>query len=79
MSIPFLAALPRFVLAAGFCGADQGCTIQPVLIGIEDEDAVLIEWVLRRPFEGIRCRGCNKIPPRGTGPSYAWMWSVARV
>ena len=43
MSIIFLSAVPRFTSAAGFCGADQGCSIQPGLFDIENEDAVLIE------------------------------------
>jgi hypothetical protein len=49
MSITFLPALPIFSLAAGFCGADQGCSIQPGLIDIKDEDAVIAE----RDFFGL--------------------------
>jgi hypothetical protein len=40
MSIASRPAVPRYILAAG--GTDQGCPIQPSLIDIKDEDAVLI-------------------------------------
>jgi hypothetical protein len=43
MSMASLAAAPRFILAAGFCRADHGCSIQPGLIDIKDENTVLIE------------------------------------
>jgi hypothetical protein len=43
MSIASLSAAPRVFLAAGFCGADHGCPIQPGSIDIEDENAILIE------------------------------------
>ena len=42
MSIAFLPAVPRFILATGFCGTAQGCAIQPCLIDIKDEEAMLI-------------------------------------
>jgi hypothetical protein len=37
------------ILAAGFCGVDQGCPIQPGLIGIKGEDAGIAE----RDFHGL--------------------------
>lgn len=40
--------MPRF-LAAGFRGADEGCSVQPGLIDIEDEYAIIIE----RDFSGL--------------------------
>lgn len=43
MSIAFLPAVPRFFWGSGFCGANRGCSIQPGLIDIKNEDAVLIE------------------------------------
>lgn len=43
VSIAFLPTVPRFILAAVFCEADQGCSIQPGLIDIKEEDAVFIE------------------------------------
>jgi hypothetical protein len=49
MSIVFLPAVPRFFLAAGFRGADEGCSVQPGLIDIEDEYAIIIE----RDFSGL--------------------------
>ena len=39
----FLPAVSIIILAAGFCGVDQGCPIQPGLIGIKGEDAVIAE------------------------------------
>ena len=42
MSLALPPAVPRFILATGFCGADQGCPIQPCLIDIKDEEAMLI-------------------------------------
>jgi len=45
----FTARCAKIYFRSGFCGADQGCSIQPSLIDIKNEDAVPIE----RDFFGI--------------------------
>jgi hypothetical protein len=69
MSIAFLPAVPRFILAAGFCGPDQGCPIQPGLIDIKDENAILIE----RDFLGLPGAfvALVGVPTEVTDPSYS--------
>ena len=53
LSIALLPAAPRFIFGCCFCGADQGCSIQPNLINIKDEDAVPIERDFFRLPAGI--------------------------